>query len=420
MPRQSVNADMIHPLLCYLGIALSFFLSFKLYQSGLNVQEYFYLPAVFLIGFYTAHAMQTDKQVYEKRRWLQSVVAATGRYVFWGLVLLGVYALYRYHPGYNTLTTNTQRLFLHLLCAFAVCGWPYFFLSDRYRHCRANVLLDHYITVNVLLRALARGGLTRFRRRLATRQVKRLLVSGALRIHFIPVMFEQVYTLVTAFMTQCREQSEQVSFAVTPFGMEPHVQPFSLVLVLTTLAWLIDANNAGIGYFWESRFTRTAFRDVDPYPSHWVVTLACYIPFIYFVTAFVAEFPTLPDESERIFGSASWNHAVDVAMVVVLVLYMASGSALSFSWSNLSYKKIQTKGLYAIIRHPGITFKIIWFSLAFYRFAPAYSLAWLACYVFWMGIYVYRAFIEEEYLRQFPDYQAYMQRTRYRFIPGLV
>ena len=33
-------------------------------------------------------------------------------------------------------------------------------------------------------------------------------------------------------------------------------------------------------------------------------------------------------------------------MVTVLLLYMASGSALAFSFSNLSYKKIQTRGLY--------------------------------------------------------------------------
>jgi len=33
-----------------------------------------------------------------------------------------------------------------------------------------------------------------------------------------------------------------------------------------------------------------------------------------------------------------------------------------------------------------------------------------------MAIYVCRAFVEREILRRFPDYQAYMKRTKYRFI----
>lgn len=64
--------------------------------------------------------------------------------------------------------------------------------------------------------------------------------------------------------------------------------------ILVALAWLIDSNNASIGYFWESRFTRTCFRDVDPYPLHWIVTLACYYPFIKFMNEYVAKFPDLP------------------------------------------------------------------------------------------------------------------------------
>ena len=443
------TCDMIHPLLCYLGIALSFLISFKLYSSGLlEEQTYFYLPIVLLISFYTGYAILTDKQKYQKRRFSQSVATATGKYIFWGLVLLGVMAIYRFHhPWYQELTTNTRRFLWHFIYAFAICGWPYLFLSDRYRYCQSNVMLDRYMTAAVLLRHLWRRDFSRFRARLASRQVKRMFISAALRIHYIPVMFEQVYSGMTNFMMQWRMDSEQVTLSVTDFGLSAHTHAFSWVLLLTTLAWLVDSNNAGIGYFWESRFTKTCFREMDPYPHHWVVTLACYIPFIYFVDAYVGAFPALPDDSLRVFDSvgvqhaidaflllmfptfshnlqgmftgANINHAIDILMVVVLLCYMASGSALSFSYSNLCYKKIQTRGIYGIIRHPAITFKIIWFTLAFYRFAPAYSLPWLFCYVFWMGIYIYRAFIEEQFLRRFPDYRVYMQKTRYRFIPGI-
>ena len=233
-------------------------------------------------------------------------------------------------------------------------------------------------------------------------------------------MFEQVYLGVTAITLQAQTQTEQVQFGIAAGTLQAYVQPFTIVLILTALAWLIDSNNASIGYFWESRFTKTCFRAVDPHPSHWVLTLACYVPFITFVNAYVAQFPDLPDYSPRMFSNAGVNTAIDITMVTVLLLYMASGSALAFSFSNLSYKKIQTKGPYRFVRHPSIAFKIIWFTLAFYRFAPAYSWRWFLCYLAWMTVYVCRAFVEERFLRRFPDYQAYMQQTKYRFIPGVV
>ena len=289
----SIRNDMIHPLFCYLGITFSFALSFTLFLSGtLDERKFFYLPIVLLIAFYTVHAVATDKQTYQKRSFKQSALTATGKYLLWGLILLAIIALYHFHPGYRAMTTNTRRFFEHFFYAFAVCGWPYFFLADKYRYCLTNVMVDNYITIALLLRCLKRRQFHLFKRRLATRQTKRMLISAALRVHFIPVMFEQVYLGATAFTLQAHAQ---------PYSM------VSIVLMLTTLAWLIDSNNASIGYFWESPFTKTCFRDVDPHPSHWVVTLACYIPFIYFMNAFVVQFPSLPDDSQRVFSHATVN-----------------------------------------------------------------------------------------------------------------
>ena len=378
------------------------------------------LPAVLLIAFYTIHAIATDKQKYQKRSLTQSILTGIGKYLIWGCILLAVLALYHFHPAYRSMTTNTRVFLKHFIYVFAVCGWPYFFLADRYRYCLSNVMVDHYITISVLLRCLRRGEFSQFKRHLATRQTKRMLISAALRVHFIPVMFEQVYFGITTFTLQAHDLTDSIESMPTPFMLQAHVLITSTLIMLTTLAWLIDSNNAGIGYFWESQFTKTCFREMDPHPSHWVVTLCCYIPFIYCMNAFVVVFPSLPEDSDRLFSSTGVNMAIDIVMVIVLLFYMASGSAMAFSFSNLCYKKIQTRGLYGIIRHPAISFKIVWFTLAFYRFAPAYSIGWLLCYISWMSIYVCRAFVEERFLRRFPDYQAYMQKTRYRFIPGLV
>jgi len=419
--RARVKNEMIHPFFCYVGIAMSFGLSFALFIPGIvDARRFFYLPIVLLIAFYTAHAMATDKETYRKRNFRQSAWTATGKYFFWGVILLAVIALYRYHPGYQSLTPNTRFFVQHFFVAFLVLGWPYLFLAEKYRHSASNVLLDPYRTTMLLLRCLKRRRTDLFKRRLATRQTKRMLISGALRVHFVPVMVEQVYLGVTALTLQAQAQTDQIHFSTAGFGLEAHTVALPVVAVLTSLAWLIDSNNASVGYFWESRFTKTSFREMDPHPSHWVVTLACYAPFIFFVNAYVAEFPALAEDSPRIFSQSAVNTAIDITMITVLLLYMLSGSALAFSFSNLSYKKIQTRGPYRYMRHPSITFKVIWFTLAFYRFAPAYSIGWLLCYIAWMAIYITRAFVEERFLRRFPEYREYMRQTPYRFIPGVI
>jgi hypothetical protein len=73
--------------------------------------------------------------------------------------------------------------------------------------------------------------------------------------------------------------------------------------MITVLAWLIDSNNASIGYFWQSAFTKTRFRAIDPYPGHWIIVLVCYPPFIYFVNSYFAVFPSLPETSQRVFSN---------------------------------------------------------------------------------------------------------------------
>ena len=113
------------------------------------------------------------------------------------------------------------------------------------------------------------------------------------------------------------------------------------------------------------------------------------------------------------------NTAIELAIAYSLVLYVICTSALGFSYSNLSYKKIQTRGPYGIVRHPATTCKLAFFTLAFFRYAEAYDPRWIMCFVFWISWYLCRAVLEERYLRRFPEYQAYMKQTRYRFFPGI-
>lgn len=397
---------MYHPFFCYLGVTLTFILTFFIFEySSLDVQKYFYIPIFLLITFYTIVSVLGDRQVYQKRTFRQVFFKSFCKYVFWGVLLLYVIFFYSLHPAYKAMTPHTRIFVEDFFGFFLLFGFPYFCLEEKFRYCRENVLADPYLKVAILLKYLRKLDFGRFRRRLFTRKSRGMFLSAVLRIHYLPIMVEQVHYGLTTFIRTGKTQA---------------VSLHTVMLMLTLLAWLIDSNNASCGYFWQSSFTKTRFREIDPFPFHWIIVLSCYPPFINFVTSYFAMFPSLPETSQRLISSAGVNTAIDIILLTALILYMLSGCALGFACSNLSYKKIQTKGPYRFMRHPATTFKLIFFTIAFYRYREAFTAGWFLFFVFWIGIYIGRALVEERFLRRFPDYRAYMKQTRYRFIPGVV
>ncbi len=110
---------------------------------------------------------------------------------------------------------------------------------------------------------------------------------------------------------------------------------------------------------------------------------------------------------------------VNTLTVLALLGIVLSTTCLGFSYSNLSFKKIQTRGPYRIVRHPGTVFKIAFFFLTVFRFEASFTVPIIAAYVFWMGIYITRILCEERFLMNFKEYQDYARVTRYRPIPGV-
>lgn len=397
---------MIHPVSCWLGIFLAFGVSLSLFKSGLlDVEKYFYAPALLLIGFYTFHAILTDKQQYQNRTIRQVIPKAVGKYIFWGLIILAVSRFYAAHPLYKGDTPNTRKFFGDFLTLFLMLGLPYFFLAEKFRYCQDNVLGDPYLRILSLLKCLKNRRFRLVWRRLTKKSYKRIYLMAIIRIHYVPIMFEQV----------CRNLNRVIGFLQ---GASFQWNLASSVFVATTLTWAIDANNGAIGYFWESWFTKSRFRQIDLHPIHWFVVLICYWPFVIYANQFVPV-PEQAADSPQLFSSSLFNSGCEIVLLILLALYVLSGSALNFSTSNLCYKKIQTKGPYAIVRHPATTFKLLFFFLAFFRYRAAFTFAGILCYSIWLTVYIGRALVEERFLKEFPDYRKYMKKTRYRFIPGV-
>jgi protein-S-isoprenylcysteine O-methyltransferase Ste14 len=80
----------------------------------------------------------------------------------------------------------------------------------------------------------------------------------------------------------------------------------------------------------------------------------------------------------------------------------------------ISFRKVQSKGLYSVVRHPMYLTDIL---LRIGFIISHFSLFALVVFVVSTACYIYRAILEERFLKQKPEYAAYMEKVKYRFIP---
>ncbi|MFC1479427.1 methyltransferase family protein [Planctomycetota bacterium] len=115
------------------------------------------------------------------------------------------------------------------------------------------------------------------------------------------------------------------------------------------------------------------------------------------------------------------NHIVLTAATIVTVTanILAIGCLFNLGRSFgilIALRKVKTKGLYGIVRHPMYGTDILlrigfvvshfnWFTVAVFAGST--------------GCYLYRAVLEEKFLSKKPEYREYMQHVKYRFIPGV-
>lgn len=390
---------MLPPLWAIAGVIVSFSLSFLCFTYNLlPYSSYFFLPIFALIGYHTLVMQLRSKDQYEKAPWRKVVKKSIGKYLFWLSLLSALHWVYAHHPFYIRFASHTNIMMGFFIKVYLVSALPYFLFIERYRAGRFEWFNDAYIKVISFFRCAVRRKWGAIRYRLLKRGYKSLVLSWLVRIHFIPVMVEQVYW----------GTNQTMNFLARPESA------FVSVMFFVGLLFLIDSINASMGYFWESALTKTRFRAVDANAFHWVVVFMCYMPFIGYASNFVP-FPS--GNGALLIAHPLFEIVMNVLTVICLLGIVLTTTCLGFSYSNLSYKKIQTRGPYAIVRHPGTVFKILFFFLTVFRFEVAYSLPIVSAYIFWMGVYIVRILCEERFLRRFQEYRDYIQVTPYRLIP---
>lgn len=180
-----------------------------------------------------------------------------------------------------------------------------------------------------------------------------------------------------------------------------------------------------LGYLIEMPSLKNEIRSVDPTLLGWGVALACYPPFngmtaMVFGGGYSADFPQ--------FEQATVHVVANALLLLLMAIYTSASIALNFKASNLTHRGIIARGPYRYIRHPAYVCKNLawWIGLIPLLLIALETSLTATMMTFgsmfgWSVIYYMRALTEEDHLRGVDgEYDAYCQKVKYRFIPGVI
>lgn len=347
---------------------------------------------------------------------------ALARYLVWLSIIASAKLLYTQLPFYGTSSFRANEIFFeYLLMASLYGGFPYFVLTLIFKSSRVEDFYDPAVRIIHIVKQM---GLALFADKPSTSGAqhtpenpfrvlknptnKKVLLNILMRGYFIPIMIAQVLANLVSSINIYQSLQAQWQF-------------LSFLVMVSAVLWTTDIVNAALNYGLESRWLENRSRSVDLTAGGWLVCFACYAPLNEITGSF---FPFGPHaatglEQDLVFSGVVTLTALKVLEVVLLGFQIYSNVSLGPSIVNVTFKKLQNKGLYSLIRHPGTTFKLLlWFSQgAFYK--QFWTLKFVYGYSMWATLYILRAFTEERHLQKFPEYRQYMQQVKKRFIPGL-
>ena len=119
-------------------------------------------------------------------------------------------------PSIATSTPDTRRFMEHFLKVFWIAGPVYFPPAEKTRYSRDNCFGDPYLRLLSLLKQLARFRIGRIGRRLVKRPYRRFIMMAVLRIHYIPIMVQQIYVNVTQLTYSLQAEGPPMTLAAIP------------------------------------------------------------------------------------------------------------------------------------------------------------------------------------------------------------
>ena len=179
-----------------------------------------------------------------------------------------------------------------------------------------------------------------------------------------------------------------------------------------------------LGYLIELPSLKNKIISVDPTVSGWVVALICYPPF----NGTVGNVLPWPSTDFPFFENTYLLVGLNILLLILMGIYAWASVALNFKASNLTHRGIVAKGPYAIVRHPAYICKnLAWWIGAIPALIVGFSMGMFQVFMVifvmlvWNMIYFLRTMTEERHLRMVnEDYDNYMKKVKYKFIPGVV
>jgi len=193
--------------------------------------------------------------------------------------------------------------------------------------------------------------------------------------------------------------------------------------MMMSLIVLIDLTFFTVAYGVEHPKLNNEIRSVEPTFLGWASALACYPPFQLATVAALGWFPLeYPD-----YDAYGLQWPAGIIMLGLMAIYTWASVSLGLKASNLTNRGTVGRGPYRVIRHPAYICKnLFWWVAAVpvvLRFAQAGEWGTVCLAILslaaWTGIYTVRALTEERHLKADPDYRAYCERVKWRYVPGV-
>jgi protein-S-isoprenylcysteine O-methyltransferase Ste14 len=337
------------------------------------------------------------------------------RFLVWLPIFYIAAHAYRMAPYYGSMYTQPTLYFFDVLFKlYLVCGLPYFLLTLKFKSSHVEDFFDPAVRIIHMLKQILywilpinkKGSpLQAFK----NRYNRKVLLNLLIRAYFMPVMVNQVYINMERSVSLANSQLYSLDL-------------LTILFLLTTMLWLCDVINASVAYCIESRWLENRTRSIDLTLSGWAVCMFCYYPLNYITSsAFPFAYMVVNNNPNMlVIPQPDFLYAVKIMEVLLLALHVYINTSLGISGANLSLKKLQTRGAYGIIRHPGTVSKLTFWLLISSCYTAFWSLPMILGQLAWSGLYIARALTEERHLRQHEEYREYMKKVRYRFIPGLI
>jgi len=151
---------------------------------------------------------------------------------------------------------------------------------------------------------------------------------------------------------------------------------------------------------------RAPARAIQTTVSHQAVAVCAFWSGVFFMG------PPLT-ESALLLELSWWT--ILLGMVIGILSLVQLGKSFGVL---IAIREVRTTGLYGWIRHPMYLSDIV-MRLGYLLSHPAWPT--VALFIVSSACYIVRAMLEERFLAEQDEaYAAYMQRVRYRFIPGVV